>query len=179
MSDEEHTTNADSFTTLSEASFAEDWGSKEDKVYDTAEAKLLALIEAASPGPWSAHNRAERMPGKMADYYRWPVVRHHPPEFHDKADKPYTSNATVVLLAHNRRPEDARLAALAPGLAAAVDVVRALRGQGSELEGNWWHLKDCGAAHDWVHSQEVSECDLACHEAQEALARWDEVLEGR
>ena len=40
MTDEQHTANTDSFATLSEASFAEDWGSKEDRVYGEPEAKL-------------------------------------------------------------------------------------------------------------------------------------------
>lgn len=51
MPDEEQTTNAESFATLSEASFAEDWGSKEDRAYDEPEAKLAALLAANGPLP--------------------------------------------------------------------------------------------------------------------------------
>ena len=115
----EHTTNADSFATLSEASFAEDWGSREDRVYDEPEARLAALLAANGPLP--------------NEHYH----------------------------------------ALA---AAALRLARALRDQGSELEGNWWHLKDCGAAYDWVHFQEVSGCDVMCAEAQKHLAEWDRLL---
>ncbi len=51
MADEEQTTNTDSFATLSEASFAEDWDSKEDRVYDEPEARLAALLAANGPLP--------------------------------------------------------------------------------------------------------------------------------
>lgn len=58
MTDEQHTTNTDSFATLSEASFAEDWDSEEDRVYDEREAKLAALLTEhpgdARLGPFAA-----------------------------------------------------------------------------------------------------------------------------
>lgn len=138
---------------LSEDSFAKDWDSPEDRVYDTAgrEAKLLSAT-ASRPRPWRAR----------------------PPTYSGSDDLVVVDARGWVIATLQR--DVAHLLTLDP--VAAVDLARALRGQGSELEENWWHLKDCTAAHDWVHSQEVSECDLACHEAQEALARWDEVLAG-
>ena len=134
---------------LSEASFAEDWDSKEDRVYDSAETKLLALIKAAMPGPWVVRHRdvgGDAYTDEMSSGLGLEVEG--PPE--------------PALRGQYAKSADARLAALAPGLAVAVDLARALR---DYEDGELCVCKE---------GDEDAGC-MTCV-AQKALARWDEVL---
>ena len=121
---------------------------------DTAEAKLLALIEAASPGPWEVGISTD------VEYGPWPCFRlaeiHPADEIEVQATR--------------------RLISLAPGLAAAVDLARALRAvQRARLTTDDWQRKCVKQAHGDSHMR-CGECFL-CLE-RKALARWDEALEG-
>ena len=146
MAKEEQTTNADSFATLSEASFAEDWDSKEDRVYDEQDAKLLALLKAASPGRWKAQrDNAGRMllsvyDDELQDWRELGEFYLHP-------------------LRRDADRANARLAALAPGLAVALRLARALRAKTH-------NGRQVGATHP-------TPCDDC-----KVLADWDRVLKG-
>ncbi len=130
---------------------------------DTAEleAELLALIKAATPGRWKVQ-RGKAGPMLLTVY--------------DEELQDWRELAKFYIdpLRRDGDRTNARLAALAPGLAAAVELARVLRAaRKARLATDDWQRKCVKQAHGDSHMR-CGKCFL-CLE-RKALACWDEAL---